>query len=686
MSNVSDFYSVNNMKKLIIVFESFLKDKYNTNVTDLKLNLKETILNIMERLRKNPLHKDMNLGELNKITLQTLKDIVKNNHLVTLDKENKFLNKQNISNRDHELYSNRQNNYNNISNINENSTVNNNNDEVLEQYNKLNELRQIDIPKSTLKELKSEENDQHIDQEDFEKRLKFLQSNREEFFEIAKNANQGKQVLFKDELDNIETFTNKKEKESNIELKIDDTSYANKLLSSTSEQMFDRNNLDMSKYQDLGALDPKRMFEVSEPIESIEKNQTINKPYTDINVSMPIIKRDKSAVKETFIEKYLCINSGDRDWISQRNRYKYLVKFNYAHKTTRKIPVFENNPTIPGSKNEFNTNGLANTFGYYDSNNVYHNAYNPAVNLGNEIDYEFIEYSEDENINVQNNFRDIYSIEVSKIIIPSDIVNVTYGRTYNFNMNYPYLLLQIDEFRDIYEGTDEAIRKSFCQLVYETTYQSSNGRGYIVLKPVQNEKKIFKPTLLSSLPSLTFSIVNPSGEILNKSKDGYSIGKLEYEPFNPYYLKIVTNQYFDKNEFFSGDHVVFKQYHLYKTHIDQDADNINKLNNFINRVSGHDIVKLGDANDNSYYRTFYIRAPGYFDENAGTYIIDNDEDSSIIREVMFYYCNIYNADDTRNDPNNGYILNMSLQNTISMKIVMKIQESTILIPESVHNI
>ncbi len=661
MSSVKNYYSVDNMKKIMTVFEDFLTDKYNTNSTVLNINLKKEIFHIMERLKENPYHKSLTATELNKITLQTLRDIIKTKYLNNVN--NKIINKENYLERDAKLYNDRKTNYIANENFNENTQLDEEtNNEILTQFNKLNEERKEKKKEDVQKENKLEGDniDQSMSQEDFKNNLEQLQEQRNK--------------LINEQLEQLNMNNMDKSNEP-------ETNYKTQLMLSTTDFMNERNQLMQAQFSDISKIDPKTIYSQSEKIKDIEKNEIVNKPVHHISPSFPLIKPKNTS--QIIKEKYVCINSMDRDWINQPNRYQYLVKFNYVHKGTKQEEIRTNNTTIPNTKSALSS-GIPNYTGFIYNNN-YYSPYTgdplTGTSSGDIIGFETVEFLVDDNINVQQNFKNIQSIEISKVIVPADIVNAPTGRLYNFNLNYPYVLLQIDEFQDIYEGTDDSIRKSFCQLIYENFYQSSNGRGYIVLKPVQNEKKVFYPSLLSSMPSLNISLRNPNGDLLNESTDGYSIIQITYEPFNRTYLKITTTKYFDKNEFYAGDKIFIKNYCAYKINIEQDETVLNMLNSFINRDSGHDICKIGDASENSYYRSFYIKAPGTFYEETGIFDVgDIESPTNPIKNLSLFNCN----NDSRSLNINGFVLNMSLQNSISMKITTVNIESSQLIPEMLN--
>jgi hypothetical protein len=449
-------------------------------------------------------------------------------------------------------------------------------------------------------------------------------------------------------------------------------------------------------------VDPKMFFQMQqeEQQRQLEENNSVGvekfvAPKAESILSQPMsiegtglgdsrlgIVAQPTAQKSTvLIDRYILINSIDRDWTSQLRRYEYKVKFSQTTQEVSKVPIYRNNPTVPYTAT-MNSAGIPNTSGWYDSSNNFYPAYDPNStdpNARDIVGYEEITFAADTDANIQTNFKNIHSVAVTRVIVPLDIVSTAQSLSsccnkssynHNFNLSFPYVLLQIDEFKDVYEGTDDTIRKSFCQLVFENSFCSPNGRGYAVLCPAQYEKKVFSPTALSSLPSLTLRLIKPNGELFNNSRDGNRIYKVCYIQSRPHALLVMTSKFFDKNEFYVGDTVAFRNYTLYKVRNEQDNNLIAQFNSFFNRKSGHDVIEIGNANDNAFYRSFYIRAPGSFNEDTGAYVVDtqlidqlqkfNDEVEEILDETV----------------QNGFILNMSLQNSVSLKITQKIYDAS----------
>jgi len=320
----------------------------------------------------------------------------------------------------------------------------------------------------------------------------------------------------------------------------------------------------------------------------------------------------KNPISKT-IEKYLSINSSDRNWLIEKNRYQYSVDFST------------------------NTNSI------------------------------------------QNRYRNIESLAVTKVIIPDEIVQINdpvkSSFNYEFTFAYPYLILSILEFNDVYDGTNDAVRRAFCTLGFDKAYKGQNGRGYVVLHPMQKEKKYFYPAPLSSLNKLSISILKPNGSLFNSSADSYNILSVIYDNINTDYLEITTDSYFDKNEFYIGDFVVIQNFIMTQLSVFQNISDISAFNNYINNPLGFEITKLGTVNANGYYNVFYIYAPGQFNKTIGQYQVTTN---------LINCLNNYN-NQISTPVINGNIMNSSLQNSISMKVKLIVDDARILDTQSTFN-
>lgn len=298
-----------------------------------------------------------------------------------------------------------------------------------------------------------------------------------------------------------------------------------------------------------------------------------------------------------------------------------------------------------------------------------------------------------ENKNLQSRYRNVQSLQVTRLVIPMEIVPRTTfkgpgtGATclntsaptlstlkgayrHAASLSFQYVMLCLDGFNDIYDGTNDASRSAFCQLVYSTSYQAPNGRGFVVMKPMQGEKKVFSPSPLASLNRLSISILRPSGALFNNSTDDQMIDKLQYEPFNRLYIRVCVVNHFDMNEFFAGDSVIIQNYKAVQPAAragnawsPNTSASYAKLNGFINRPEGHEIVELGLANDAGFFQSFCIMAPAVFDAVNGAMVVDASSIAAIVETIQpTFPCPC--------DGFGGALLNMSLQSVVTFKIMV----------------
>lgn len=274
------------------------------------------------------------------------------------------------------------------------------------------------------------------------------------------------------------------------------------------------------------------------------------------------------------------------------------------------------------------------------------------------------------NNDLMNKYKNIDSIKVGRVIIPCEQIplsNASNNASYHINFSYPYVILSIDEFNDVYDGTNDTIRKSFCNLVYESSYRSPNGRGYIILQPVQNEKKQFYPAPLSTIQKLSISLLQPNGELLSNTQDSYQILSIE-DSNDPNKLLVTLSAYFKPIDLFDLDYVLIQNFAITQLVPQQLISDVNSLNEFINRSSGHEILSLGTPNASGYYNKFYISAPYTFNSINGTHSLQT---------TLTNCLDMYNLNNTSEEPN-GILLNQSLQHSISFKVDTIVDNAKIL--------
>lgn len=257
---------------------------------------------------------------------------------------------------------------------------------------------------------------------------------------------------------------------------------------------------------------------------------------------------------------------------------------------------------------------------------------------------------------MQYSYRNIKSIKMNKLIIPIEN-NQTKNKAMIFHnrdykLNYQYVGIKVDEFQDLYDGFNNNSRNTFTCFVFDAAYTAPNGRGYIIMRPAQDEEMVYRQHL-SAITSFTPSFCKPSGSLISEINDGYTIQKIEFENYNQLYLKVVLNKYFEKSEFDVGDSVQIKGFLIYNA---ISSPSYIAFNEFINKVAGHEIVQMGDANDQGFFKNFYIPAPTIFNDDTGA-LSQNQPLIDALRDF-----NIAQGS------GGGHILNMSLQPVLYIEL------------------
>jgi hypothetical protein len=308
---------------------------------------------------------------------------------------------------------------------------------------------------------------------------------------------------------------------------------------------------------------PKALYEVPMNIHATVENLELNTMYDQVLLpNNPITESEQTVIEKSIIrtvtDKYIVINGHDRDWDNNQNRFDFKVNFN-------------------------------------------------------------------------NTYTNVSTIQFTKLILPFDWKSNGTSSPHllqtssDMKLSVPYITLHVEEIGDQYDGLNNHSRKATTCFIYESSFKCPNGRGFIILYPSQKEIKVYDQSL-TSLANLTISIRKPSGVLLSNVTDSYKVIKIEYEYYNQLYIKVVLDKFFDKSEFNICDTVVLKGYEIYMptqatpgctTHAD-----FTDVNNYITKDEGHEILQMGEANENGYFKTFYVSAPSKFDANIGKVIVN----------------------------------------------------------------
>jgi hypothetical protein len=202
--------------------------------------------------------------------------------------------------------------------------------------------------------------------------------------------------------------------------------------------------------------------------------------------------RQEDVVKYREMEYNLVLNSKDRDWLNStvENRYRFTVQLNGGF--------------VPQGT------GLQPT--------------------------------------IQNRLRNIVRIEFIKAILPVEGLEVVVPRTcctesdavvtpegaFLSSLSLPFIQVQMDEFQgNNMVGTNEAVDRSLAICQYDSTWKSdpthvaTTNRGYTLFFPkLMKAQRIYTPTPLANLQSLSFHLLNPENLPLSATPDSYGIERV----------------------------------------------------------------------------------------------------------------------------------------------------------------
>lgn len=551
------FVSVNNFKDLNNIITEYFKDKSNINVQNISsLNLKKVFYNIIQKVASDPFNQNKSIIEKNKLVLTIVKKIIQEEYKLDTLRDSIHTNRENK-----------------VSTHPSQTRASGETDNVKIQFGNIVDERANDIDKE-IKTLKTNSSlDESISQEDFKSQIESLQNNRSSFDDSLKS-------LYP--IEHNRTF-----------------------------EVSDVIN------QDYASANTKALYEIdNNPPEKI-KNLSLN------NTSQieTVISRDNVATFKK--RKIIIIDTSHRNWVNYNSRFDFIINLFANPKQSLSVPYYTNNPTIPFTKTDI-YNGIPNTTGF-KINDTSFSAFDESLNEnGNTPDLDNPETpivigQETVNIIVDNvsmlsSFKSISSISVTNLILPLGIAykSASTGTNAYEHFNYynsPYILLCIQELQGTHDGTNNTMSKTFCQLQYKDFVKidqpgDPSQRGSVIFSPVQHSEKIFFPTPLSSLNSLTVSLHKPSGELLSgeldnkRANDISQIQSTKSSSQVALQIRFPNHEGFTVNEFYINDYVLIKNLFIYEPiGSSLTSTQVSEFNKFISRNTGHRINDLEEINN-----------------------------------------------------------------------------------------
>ena len=306
-------------------------------------------------------------------------------------------------------------------------------------------------------------------------------------------------------------------------------------------------------------------------------------------------------------EKYIVINSADRDWynrpldLEQENPYKFRVQL--------------------GSINTRMVGG--------DSVNT--------------------------DISVNNSLENVLRLECTNIIIP----NREFSNGYRAS-NRPYMLVNVDRASDTVSGSNKSLDAALAVLTPKLPLPEALGNiRYLEHVNINRMGKDFL-TPEARLSRLDITITRQDGVsplLDTPSYDIISISTVYYIP-GDHFLYLITNGYFNGNDFQVGDIFRVKGYLFRETNLGYVE--CNYFNQFINRESGHIIQGIAAVMGYTgpMFNILKFNCPGAFSPVLGDFAAPQWFSDLITKT---------NIEDSTQLDNTGKLINLNLQTNIFIK-------------------
>ena len=258
---------------------------------------------------------------------------------------------------------------------------------------------------------------------------------------------------------------------------------------------------------------------------------------------------------------------------------------------------------------------------------------------------------------IPNILKNVVYVEPVSLIMPNDAEIVPFdSRIFLNTLHYPYLILNVDELKGVFNGTNNTSDQAFSHMIFDKDYGSNTIstdslagninttnnnfetqfiKTFYRFTPAYFERKNFYNSPLASLNSLTISVTDPYGNKINTQPDVLTINTIAAEAVADKLIdatagfprtdvtgganktiKITTTAYFSNRLFKIGD----------KIKINATSDNT-AFNTFLNRVEGHVIINLdveqntnnatNDTGNKGFINALYISPPGTIDTANG---------------------------------------------------------------------
>ena len=302
-------------------------------------------------------------------------------------------------------------------------------------------------------------------------------------------------------------------------------------------------------------------------------------------------------------EHMLFLSSGDRDWYhSSESRYAFKVVFNSINGTT--------------SASESTAARIAEVTGITDRFAAVRNQAQVPPSQAN----------------VAFRFNDVVRLELSKIIMPIEAIDVVVSQEFDSSGNsvpvqkssnvfsFPEVNLSLQEFEAENHGTSDRFERAFGIVQKDTHWmqdESVRNKGFVCMLPKHLRCwREYHPAPLATFQSLSLRIERPNGTLLSRIPDVFGIDSMGFgtdtsggiigdsdsafsgndASGNPEYIFVVLKNWVPATAVMPGDTIVFKGYVVPDASGGQTpvpSDVVYDFDAWFNDSKGHYIVSAG---------------------------------------------------------------------------------------------
>jgi len=374
---------------------------------------------------------------------------------------------------------------------------------------------------------------------------------------------------------------------------------------------------------------------------AVPKPRIPKEPYVQ---QKDVLQPQEDVVKYREVEYNLVMNSKDRDWLQNitQNRYNFVIQFNTNY--TRKGQGFGIQANI-------------------------------QQRLRNIIRLEFI--------------KTILPVEGLSVILPKDCSsNQTLPENaFSSVLALPSINVLVDEIEGNNFGTSNDIDKSLAVCQYDATWRSEClynrlglSRGYTLFFPkFMKAQRVYSPTPLANLQTLSFRIQDPENNLLSKAPDASLLsaiafssdvsGSCYYDPSRNY-IFLKTKEWFPLWSYSQLDKILIQGL------TPSTTAGSSELCQWLQNSGGHTVIgtaAYGDISNGIYDVSSGYNSVGY----ANWVIIQNRlQDPTNGGTGLQYFSGSLDGDNTLATslvgyPQSGGILNLSRQVQVYVRVITR---------------